>query len=315
MLSAGEELALTYGPLLDRTVQHLHESGRLGPDEPVRVALVTTDDVRMLSSLSSALVDGVLQINGRPARQNSADYFRAVSIASSDLASEVPDYTAAIQLLRDFSPEIVIALGTDEILTTIIPALEIEAPDLEPFYLLSPWHDQPGPLLPLVVDFPELYARMAGVNFAAAQDRSIYDEYQARFDAAFPAFAGRGGLENHYDAAYYLIYAAAAAGSKLPLSGSDLANGMQRLLSGPVEFNVGPDDLSPAYVALEGPGSSIVLNGALGPPNFDPQTGAREEPGTVWCVDKKRAIHNDVLRLDAQGNLTGSFPCFDFGEP
>jgi hypothetical protein len=315
MLSQGEELALTYGPLLERTVKHLQSAGRLAPDELVRVALVTTDDVRMLSSMSSALVEGVLQINGLPAHQNSVDTFRAVSIPSSDLASVVPDYTAAIRLLRDFSPHIVIGAATDEFLTTIIPALEADTRELAPFYLLSPWHDNPGQLVPLLVDFPELYARLAGVNFAAAEDTTVYDAYQARFDAAFPAFAGTRGLDNHYDAAYYLIYAAAAAGTKLPLIGSDLANGMQRLLSGRLAFSVGPDDLFPAYVALETPGSSIVLNGAMGPPNFDPHTGAREEPGTVWCVDKKRVIHNDVLRLDADGNLNGSFPCFDFAKP
>jgi len=113
MLSGGEELALTYGPLLDRSVKHLRESGRLAQDEPVRVALVTTDDVRMLSSLSSALTDGILQINGHSARQTSDDYFRAVSIASSDLASQVPDYTAATRLLLDFSPHVVIGAATE----------------------------------------------------------------------------------------------------------------------------------------------------------------------------------------------------------
>jgi hypothetical protein len=233
------------------------------------------------------------------------------------LASQVPDYTAATRLLLDFSPHVVIGAATDEFLTTIIPALEAEAPELQPFYLLSPWHDKPSRLGPLLVDFPQLYARMAGVNFAAAADRTLYDDYQARFNAAFPnsSSSDSRGLENHYDAAYYMIYAAAAAGAKLPLAGSDLSDGMRRLLSGPVTFSVGPDDFPPAFVALDAPGSSIVLNGTMGPPNFDPQTGARREPGTVWCVDEQRVIHDDMLRLDTDGHLTGTFPCFDFGEP
>jgi hypothetical protein len=90
---------------------------------------------------------------------------------------------------------------------------------------------------------------------------------------------------------------------------------MRRLLSGRLTFSVGPDDLLPAFLELETPGSSIVLNGAMGPPNFDPATGARDEPGSVWCVDAKRSLHTDVLRLDSAGNLSGDFPCFEFGAP
>lgn len=315
MLPGGESVARTYGPLFDRTVEHLREIGSLGPDEPARVALVTADGVRMLSAMSGALTDGVLKINGRPARENSADYFRAVSITASAVTPEVPDYTDAIELLREFSPHVIVALATDEILTTIIPALEADGSGTEAFYLLSPFHIRPDLLSPLLENFPGLGARLAGVNFAGAEDRTIYDEYQARFDAAFPAFAGTREYENYYDAAYYLIYAAAAAGTVVPLLGSDLANGMQRLLSGRETFSVGPDDLLPGFVALEKPGSSIVLNGAMGPPDFDPRTGAREQPGTVWCVDDAGTLHMNVLRLDAGGQLVGDFPCFDFGEP
>ena len=172
-----------------------------------------------------------------------------------------------------------------------------------------------GTRLRRVDDDHELAPGIAGVNFAAAEDQTVYEAYQTRFDAAFPSHAGTHGYENYYDAAYYLIYSAAAAGKISPLTGADLASGMQRLLSGRYSFSVGPDDFVPAFVALEEPGSGIVLNGAMGPPNFDPATGARVEPGTVFCVGKSRRLSMDVLRLDAQGQLTGTFPCFDFGEP
>jgi hypothetical protein len=315
MLSGGEQLAPTYAPLLERALEHLRGNGRLGPDEPVRVALVTAENVRMLSSLSSALTGGILEFNGHPARENSAEYFRAVSIASSVLANEAPDYSQAIQVVRDFSPHVVIAAAATEFVTTIIPALEAGTPKIEPFYLLSPWHCRADLMTELLVQLPDIHSRLVGVNYAAAEDQTIYDAYQARFDAAFPLLAGTRGYENHYDAGYYLIHAAAAAGSVTPLIGSDLVNGMRRLLSGRLSFSVGPEDLLPAFLELETPGSSIVLNGAMGPPNFDPATGARDEPGSVWCVDAQRNVHADVLRLDADGDLVGDFPCFEFGEP
>ena len=315
ILPGGDSVALPYGPLLDRTVAHLRDSGNLGPDEPVRVALVTADDVRLLATLSSALVDDVLRVNGRPVLENSPDTFRAVTIQSTELSSVPPDYTDAIALLRKFAPHVIVSAATDGFIDTIVPALETPAPDTEPFYLLSPWNIKEGPLDALLVKYPALYRRIAGVNFAAAEDHTIYDAYQARFDAAFPAHAGTRDHENFYDAAYYLIYSAAAAGGVTPLTGADLASGMLRLLSGRYSFSVGPDDLVPAFVALEEPGGSIVLNGAMGPPDFDPRTGARVKPGTVWCVTEGRKLHMDVLRLDAAGRLTGDFPCFDFEAP
>lgn len=314
MLSGGEQLAPTYAPLLARTLSHLRGAGRLAPDEPARVALVTAENVRLLSNLSAALTGGVLHFNGRPARQNSPDYFREVAISSSALVAGA-DYSAAIRLLQEFSPHVIIAVASAEFVTTIMPALEAGEAPFEPFYLLSPLEYDKSRVRALLEQFPKIYARMAGINFAAAEDPSVFRAYEARFDAAFPAFAGQLGHENHYDAAYYLLYAAAAAGPVNPLFGGDLVNGMRRLLSGRLAFSVGPEDLPPALLELENPSSSIVLNGAMGPPNFDPRTGARDEPGTVWCVDSTRAVHSDVLRVDAQGDLTGTFPCFEFGAP
>jgi len=315
ILSGGEQLAPTYAPLLERTLASLRQSGRLGASELARVALVTTENVSGLVAMSDALTDGILEFNGHSASENAPDQFRAVSIESSVLAGAPPDYTDAIQLLRDFAPHVIISASSTEFITTIIPALEAEAPDLAPFYLLSPWHCQSDLMDGLITRLPSVYTRLAGVNWAAAEDSTVYDQYQAHFDAAYPALAGTHGFENFYDAGYYMLYAAAAAGTVSPLMGSDLVNGMRRLLSGRFTFNVGPDDLLPAFTALETPGSSIELDGAMGPPNFDPRTGSRSEPGSVWCVDKKHALHTDVLRMDAAGNLTGTFPCFDFPAP
>ena len=314
ILPGGAAVAIPDGLLVDRTVAHLRGAGSLGPDEPVRVALVTTDDVRMLATMSSALTSGLLTINGRPALENSPDTFRAVTIESSELASSPPDYTETIEVLREFAPHVIISAATDEFVDTIAPALERTAQGSGPFYLLSPWNVKSDPLGRLLAGTPGIYRRIAGVNFAAAEDRTIYDAYQTRFDAAFPVYAGTRDYENYYDAAYYLIYAAAAAGKVTPLTGADLTRGMQRLLSGPYSFSVGPDDLVPGFTALAEAGSSIVLNGAMGPPDFDPSTGARVAPGSVWCVDASSKLHMDVLRVDATGHLTGNFPCFDFDE-
>jgi len=51
----------------------------------------------------------------------------------------------------------------------------------------------------------------------------------------------------------------------------------------------------------------------MGPPTFDPDTGLRHMPGSIWCIDENTHYQADVLRLDGS-ELVGEFPCFDFGE-
>jgi hypothetical protein len=150
--------------------------------------------------------------------------------------------------------------------------------------------------------------RFAGVNGASALDQTLYNTYQIAFDTAYPEVAGQRGYENFYDAAYYLIYSAAAAGSVQSLGGDDLARGMGRLLTGP-SWGVGYADIPYALSALQT--GKITLNGTDGPPSFDPGTGAKLGPGSVWCVDSSLKQRADVLRYDPTSQaLTGTFPCF-----
>jgi hypothetical protein len=314
MLPGGAALAPTYAPLLDLTVEHLRNTGALGKNEPVRVALVRADDYASMNEMASAITDEI-RFNGKSANDNAPYYFQSFSVSSSVLASSPPDYTAAAKALVDFAPHVVISSATDEFLDVFMPTLEYELADHPPSYLLSPlncyrkslWNNV-MPCDPTDTSCHDTRTRVLGVNYAAAADPTIYDAYQARFDAAYSGFPAASGKENFYDAAYYLIYSAAAA-SASPLKGDDLSQGMERLLAGPA-FNVGPDDVASAYRALGVANSSITLNGAMGPPDFDRATGARQTPGTVWCVDDTYTLRMDVLRLNADGRLTGEFPCF-----
>jgi hypothetical protein len=169
-------------------------------------------------------------------------------------------------------------------------------------------------VIEMVQDFApvDLRRRMLGVNWAGAADKTLYETYQARFNAAFPSAAGMLGFENYYDAAYYLIYAGIAAGPVSPLLGADFALGMGRLLAGRPEFDVGPEHLPAAYRTLENPTSAIALNGTMGPPDFDARTGARSTAGAVWCIAEGPRLETDVLRLDEDGQLAGRFPCYPF---
>ena len=314
MLPGAAALARTYAPLLDLTVEHLRNTGVLGATEPVRVALVRADDYVAMNEMASAMVED-LHFNGRSANDNAPDYFRSFSVSSSVLASNPPDYTAATQALVDFAPHIVISSATDEFLSVFMPALEDGLADHPPTYLLSPlnYHNDTlwnfvQPCDPSDTGCHDARTRVLGVNYAAAADQTNYNGYEARFNAAYPGYPPSPGWENFYDAAYYLIYSAAAAWAS-PLMGDDLKLGMRSLLNGP-SFNVGPDDIPDAYRALGAANSNITLNGAMGPPDFDRTTGTRTTPGTVWCVNDQYDWSMDVLRLNTDGQLTGDFPCF-----
>lgn len=311
MLPEMTALKATYVVLLERVLRHL-EAGVAGA-EPVRVALLRADNLRGSSALATELATS-MTFNGLSARENGPEHFREVSVESAVSENDTPDYSNALQVLEELEPHVIVSVATGELVTTIAPALEgtyKAKGKTGPFYILSPDNSGTQAVTLLVQRTPGIYKRIAGVNYAAAVDSTAYDAYQARFDAANPANKRNLGLENHYDAAYYLSYAAAAAGPVWPLRGSDLAQGMRRLLRGGPEFTVGPDDLSSAFIALEAPRSTITLNGTLGPPEFDMETGVRSNTGSVWCVDRASNQHSDVLRLDTTGSLFGTFPCFD----
>jgi hypothetical protein len=313
MLPGGAAVAQVYRPLLDLTLEHLRKTGALAEEEEARVAVVRADNVAHLAETATALTE-LIEFNGESAEANAPDHFRAFSISSPVVGEVDEDYSTVIRELIDFSPHVIISATANEFPDAIMPALELENPKTRPFYLLSTWNYHDGTLFDLASTFKAagLQSRMLGVNFAGATDKTTYDGYQARFDALNPS-QGIVGYENYYDAAYYLFYAAAAAGPVSPLIGPDIALGMKRLLAGRPAFEVGPEHLPAAYLALQSPDVSVTINGTMGSPNFDPKTGARFTAGTVWCIDGERlTMPTDVLRLDASGELVGEVPCFAF---
>jgi hypothetical protein len=71
-------------------------------------------------------------------------------------------------------------------------------------------------------------------------------------------------------------------------------------------------DIPKALGALQSSSqATIALSGTDGPPTFDPGTGAKLGPGSIWCVDSSSKQRADVLRYDdASQTLVGTFPCF-----
>jgi hypothetical protein len=309
-----EIIARAYAPLLTRTLAHLTATAAL--TGVARVATVVTANNRSATNTIATIrgepaAYGIAFNEGASVFENTeTGNYLGLSINAGESSVE------QVGRLLTFKPHVVISAASEGLLSNVIPAVESGWADAaggqaRPFYILSYLnYNSPG-LADLLASNPTLGRRMVGVNGASATNTANYNAYRNSWNTEFPDEMGVEGYENFYDAAYYLIYAA-AAGQFVSGDGQDLRRGMTRLLQGP-EYNVGERQIPDALQALAVPSATIQLNGTLGPPNFNPLDGTRLSDGSVWCIDTSSVTHADVLRYVAgatpeAATLTGTFP-------
>jgi hypothetical protein len=166
-----------------------------------------------------------------------------------------------------------------------------------PYYVLSHLVYNKLPTAQAVADqsrrTPPLGERLVGVNWASAQDeisKSLYgsyldhlqNEYLGTTELSLP------GSENFYDAAYHVLYSAAAAyqAEESP-DGQDILDAFKsRVIStnptAPV-VNIGPLNIATTVTQVaSAPG--ISLYATMGPPDFDRISGTRWTSMSAWCV-------------------------------
>jgi hypothetical protein len=323
MLSGANALSVSYQPLLDLTVDHLKGLNSLGMSEDLKVAHVKAQDEPFLNDTSNYL-EAYLQFNGQSVSDNfDADLYDPISIQSIYSAPADPQ-TAAINSILAFAPHVVIGTTVSEMLKFIIPGVEsgweTANPGRDrPFYLLGAL-DYNDPEMPqmmsndtsLQAGQPSLYQRVLGVNWPAAEDPTVYDAYQTRYKSAYGAEFP--GYENFYDAVYYLMYGVAAA--RQPLTGAQIAKGLLRVTDpNATEVEVGPNDDMATYVyqLSANVSTKIELLGAMGPPNWD-EFGARNDAGSIWCVNTIGGYAPDQMRYNSSGTLDGKISCFTFDD-
>jgi hypothetical protein len=297
LLPSAEQVALAYKPLLTRVLDSL------ALDEPARVALITTEDIRGAADIGAVILDADtgIEFNGETALENGADTFLSISMRTTDEASEL---ASKVEALLAFQPHVIISATTDEFFPGIYAPLEAQWNDAtgmapKPFYLFSPYHFNSPELNSKLT---ALRSRAAGVNSAAAPDPELYNSYLSRFRTAYPEIMNPEGRENFYDAPYFLIYSVAASITRTPrLRGQDLLDGMKRITASGKSFDIGPLQIPDALSELDN--NTIRLEGTLGPPDFN-ANGGREVPGSVWCIDSSVKYRSDVLVYDsATGEL------------
>jgi hypothetical protein len=316
------DVAPAYVPLVTRVEHYINPATASGSRPPIRLALVVANDFTKLDGIGEVL-NGQLRFNDKSAADNEPDHYLPL-VVTSPFTDPAADLSPQLEKLRAFRPHIIVSAASSEFLEKILPELEKDWPESEaprPFYVLSPYQRGPAVLELAKYDWAyQLRRRIVGVNIAGAEDPTLYDAYLSRLKLQFPDAHNLDSTENYYDAVYLLLYAAAAGAEGREPMGTDVANGMQRLLRG-IRYDVGPKDLVDAMRYLEEDRErTISLYGTLGPPDFD-ANGARRGTGSVWCIDEIEDalsgatawhLHFDTLRFDPeQGVLTGALPCIE----
>jgi hypothetical protein len=333
MLGPVTDLVPTYVPLFQLAEEYVHtQIKKVEPRPPLKVAVINTD-LTYSMDLASALPSKV-SINGHPlSATENKDYYQRIQVKVA--GKETPDTSGVIgELVAAGSADIIVSLGGAEFIEPVLPAIQsARTTSNSPFYILSPRNTFDARLSSLAyhttnpdgMGMTFLDKVSAGVNYASVEDSSLYDQYLKNIKARFPGQDGLESRENLYDAAYFMLYSLAAASFTASASndfdGDDVANGMKALINGTTPFTVGLGDdgdmIRNVLLALRS-GLNVRLSGTLGPPDFNPLTGARNSPGSVWCISEPGGmptVQFDMLRLDpempTQLKLSGESFCYD----
>jgi hypothetical protein len=309
LLPAALDLSPAFHPLLAQTEAYIRTQRDFTVDDKIKVAMVESK-TPFLTDMAEDLVAS-LKFNGDvTALQNQADGNFTRIIIDSDLEVVNPDTSAARTALLDFEPDIILGLTSGEFVP-LMNSFEGLATGDKPFYLLSPYmfgkSELANPLL-----FSQVYPRLLGVNFSAADDPTLYEVYLAKLKSTYMNLDfSLEGSENFYDAAYYLMYSMVGAGDPTRLTGEEVALGMNRLVSGNVDFNVGYSDVDDVVGFLRGSANSeISLTGTMGPPTFNTSTGARRGKPSIYCIDSEgNYVQNAMVYDPGTETLSGSPPC------
>ena len=285
------------------------------PSTPLRVTLVYSDEPTMLdlntvlTTPDTAHPEAQLTFNGHAAIDQLPSAtgplkgaFREVGIESAKVHT-TPNVANAITDLESNPPHIVVAIATSEFAKTVMPALEdawgasgsASEGMQRPYYLASHLLYNTPELLTTTPKYgptitPPLWKRLAGVNYAEAQDthsKQLYASYLGRLQNSYTGTLTLDGTENYYDGAYSLLYALAAAARDNP-DGTDIASGLENRVfstsSSAVSVDIGPSAVGASVGMLSSPTYKMSMWGTMGAPNFDRASGTRISTTSAWCI-------------------------------
>ncbi len=249
----------------------------------------------------TGLADAVtprLTFNGKSAVDNE-DNFARIDYPDPSTGASV-DYATVIAGVIALKPHLVLLFGTTETANELFDGIEAAWGDIAPPaprpYYLAPDGGKVAELLQKIGNDDDRRRRVRGTVPGGAS--ALYDAFKIRYEA----FINEDPLaysETGYDAAFLLAYASLAIGDK-PLTGPNLAEGLQHMSKG-TGIDVGPLDINKAFDALRSAGE-IDFTGASGPLDFDAATGEAKADIDIWCVGRNTS--DEVVFLSSASGTT-----------
>lgn len=273
----------------------------------IKLALVYKDD-----SYGQGLFNTItktLKLNGLPV----ADVANGIYFKPQQYAGSATDQAAVVAALTTFAPNVVAFFGTNEAVSQILSPLEAAWPTggtapPRPYYTLSDGGEVQE-LLDACKGNDGLRARLRGT--VPGTRNALFQQFGLRYVGKYGSPANVFGMAGSYDSIYLLAYAMASLNGK-PIDGTSIAGGMSALVGG-IKTEVGPTGVKTAIQTL-GSGSTIDIDGASGPLNFDLTLHEAVSDIDVWCVSKDGA-QNPLFVSSGQsydasaGTMGGTFSC------
>ena len=242
--------------------------GALGPDAPLRVAILQSTTVSGTSYTDALLTEM------RATRAGGREEVRPFMIADDSAVDPAPLERVAAEVAA-FAPHVVFDGG---------------APSQLLAHIERAWSGEPRPqYVHGAMDFATVLAlARSRADFSARfhmisnRDNPTVAKVRAHYQASFGGDAAEFS-PTPYDAFYLLAYAAVAVGDA-PVTGRALARAIPRLGPPGVPIGVGPADIYPAFKALAR-GETIDLQGTRTSLDFDPETGDPTADLSLHCID------------------------------
>jgi branched-chain amino acid transport system substrate-binding protein len=272
--------AVPLANLVEYVEARIRARQELNPTDQIRLAITVKGDAYG-KGLANA-VTKLLQFNGKDATANGVNFLQ-LDFADPSTGASV-DFPGIVADIVDFAPDIVIPLGTNESVKSIVGGIEAAWPTTGGAPPLPSYVCPDGGRLDEMKELVDADNSLRGrvVGSVPGHKTADYNAFALRFRAAFNNEDPGTYAENAYDAGYLLSYAAVSLGSQA-INGRNLAEAMAKMVGG-TAIEPGPDGISPAFQALRG-GSAIDYNGASGRLDFNLETGEAVADIDTWCVD------------------------------
>jgi branched-chain amino acid transport system substrate-binding protein len=256
--------------------------------------------------LLTAMSNG-LTINGALVTDTAnAGLFKGIAYDATTL-----DPAAAVAQVITDKPNLLVLVGTAEVITKFLTPVEASWPGAtpRPLYLLSDAARKTDALDAVKGNDP-LRLRVRGTVPGTAN--ALFNSFKLRYAGKFGGDTSVFGMAGAYDSVYLLAYAIVSLGAS-PVTGKAIAAAMPKMVGG-TKTDLVPDGIKAAFQTLANASGKLDVNGASGPLDFDPAQHEAQSDIVVFCISKDgggNPVFSETGRFyDASAKkMAGTFAC------